>query len=72
MDENWKILVARYADGRPLCNCRCAYLTPCGRGIDAEGRRRTDLPVCESGCSANQITARDEVAARVLAELGSA
>jgi hypothetical protein len=57
--EDWKELVSRYADGRQICNCREAYLSPCGNGILA----------CEHGCSANKAFARDGISARVLAEL---
>lgn len=66
MDENWKILVAHYADGRPLCNCKCAYYTPCGEGIDVHGNHRTNMLACRSGCSANQIMCREEIAKRIL------
>lgn len=61
-------LVERYADGRPICNCRQAYYTPCGEGIDAVGNKRTDLPACAGGCSANKIGAKEYIAARVVAE----
>ena len=69
MSEEWKTLVARYADGRALCNCRCAYYTPCGVGIDEQGNHRTDMLACKYGCSANEFTCRNEIAKRVLAEL---
>jgi hypothetical protein len=72
MDSNWKKLIEKYADGRPICNCRCAYYSPTGRGIDGVGIWRTDMLVCEHGCSANQITARDEIAGRVIADLANA
>ncbi len=71
MDSNWKKLIEKYADGRPICNCGCAYYTPCGHGIDRDGKRRTDMLVCAHGCSSNQITARDEIAGRVIADLAN-
>lgn len=67
--KDWQDLVKRYANGRPICNCGDAYYTPCGRGIDGTGRERTDMLACQYGCSANQIFAKEEIAARVLAEL---
>lgn len=67
--EDWKSLVARYAAGRPLCNCKEAYYTPCGHGIDGNGERRTDLLVCQYGCEANRLFCRDEIAGYVIAEL---
>ena len=68
MDENWKSLVALHADGRTVCNCGCAYYTPCGKGIDGQGRHRTDMLTCRGGCSANQLNCRDDIAKRVLAK----
>lgn len=65
----WEELVERFAEGRPLCNCRQAYLTPCGQGIDGSGRERTDMLACQYGCSANQIFARDEIAQKLLSML---
>jgi len=65
----WQELVKRYADGRPICNCGEAYYTPCGHGIDGDGRKRTDILTCQFGCSANRIFAKEEIARRVLAEL---
>ena len=68
MDDDWKTLVKRYADGRQICNCGCAYNSPVGIGISG-GVRRTDLMTCEYGCSAAQIFAREYVAKKVLNEL---
>jgi hypothetical protein len=42
-----RALAAIHPD-RPLCNCRQAY-------ADADG-------MCRSGCSANQLAAKDEIA----------
>ena len=64
----WKTLVKRYADGRPICNCGDAYLAPVGEGYDADGNRRTDLLVCQYGCQANQIYAKEEIAERICEE----
>ncbi len=70
--KHWEKLVERYADGRPICNCGGAYYTPCGHGIDASGKERTDMVGCQYGCSANLIFAKEEIAARVLNELSNA
>lgn len=67
--DPWRQLVEKYADGRPICNCKDAYYTPCGHGIDEKGQHRTDMLACAYGCSSNQLTARDEIAGRVLLEL---
>lgn len=56
--EAWRELVRRYADGRKPCNCGAAYYT-----------ERDGHLVCEYGCSSNLISAREEIALRVLAEL---
>jgi hypothetical protein len=74
--DNWRDLLVRYADGRQLCNCSRAYYTVC-----PGGERRTcagcwtpgDQPhtYCEGGCSSNQISARDYIAARIVAELNA-
>lgn len=68
-DKAWRELVKRYADGRQICNCDMAYYSPVGRGIDTNGVHRNDLMVCAHGCSANQCTARNEIAGRVLDDL---
>ena len=49
----WIQLVEKFADGRRLCNCREAY-------YDERGR-------CKYGCSSNLISAKHEIAERVLA-----
>lgn len=73
MLEPWEQLIERYADGRPICNCRHAYYSKCGKGIivkeDGSLEKFTDGLACEYGCSANQIYARDYIAKRVLADL---
>lgn len=66
----WKKLILRYADGRPICNCGEAYYSPCGHGIDSSGKRRTDMLACRGGCSANLTAVMEDIATRVLAELG--
>lgn len=67
--KDWQELVIRYAAGRPICNCGEAYYTPCGRGIDVDGIKVTNTLICEYGCSANKVIAKEEIAARVLADL---
>src|ERR1700691_4795579 len=54
-EEAFEKLIARYADGRHICNCRQAYYNKNGQ--------------CEWGCSANQIFAKEEVGRRALAEI---
>lgn len=51
----WRELVARYANGRQLCNCRCAYYDETG--------------VCKYGCQANQYLTKELIARQVLEEL---
>ena len=70
--KSWDKLIKRYADGRPICNCGEAYCQPVGVGAVCKGgvwEDITDLLVCQYGCSANQLTAKEEVATRVLEEL---
>lgn len=74
MSDEWQILIKRYADGRPICNCGCAYYKPVGHGSvydKALGRRvdKTDMLACQYGCEANQYSVKDEIARKVLAEL---
>ena len=69
MKDAWEKLIERYANGRPICNCGCAYYTKCGSGIDETGKRRTDMLACENGCQGNQYAVRYEIARKVLAEL---
>lgn len=66
--EYWKQLVKKYADGKPICNCGDAYYTPCGEGIDAEGRHRKDMLVCNHGCSWNQFDAKEQIAKKIVEE----
>lgn len=54
-DAAYHELVKLHANGRTVCNCGCAYYSPCG--------------TCEYGCSANQITARNEIATNILREM---
>lgn len=62
-------LVARYANGRALCNCNQAYYTNSGRGWIPDGKgnweERNDCPDCQHGCSSNQIRTKLEIAERV-------
>lgn len=55
--DAFELLIQRYADGREICNCSHAYYN--------------DRRVCESGCDANQLNAKIDVAEHVLAELGA-
>jgi hypothetical protein len=59
--DYWKELIKKHAGDRKICNCGWAYLTPCGEGY-VRGVKKNDILVCESGCSANQIKARDYIA----------
>ncbi len=70
--DAWEELIEQYADGRQICNCRQAYYTPCGHGIDAEGVWRTDMMACQYGCSANIYGVRADIAKRVLNDLSPA
>ena len=54
-EKHWQELVKRYADGRKICSCGEAY-------ADAQGR-------CPYGCSSNCISAKHEIAEKVLKEL---
>lgn len=58
--EAWRALVRRYAEGRPVCN----------RGGGAYYKAVDGSLRCEYGCSANLIAAREDIALKVLAELG--
>lgn len=69
----WERLVERFADGRPVCNCRQAYYTrnpnphsnPIYR-LDGVIIGYGEPPLhCAHGCSANKLQARDEIAERV-------
>lgn len=53
--HHWQELVKRYADGRKICNCGDAY-------ADSQG-------MCQYGCSSNLISAKHEIAEKVLREL---
>jgi hypothetical protein len=69
MADEWRKLIKRYANGKPLCNCDEAYYTPCGKGYDETGARRDDMLACEWGCQANQHAVKDYIAGQVLTEL---
>lgn len=77
MADNWKTLVQRYADGRQVCNCGNAYYTNCGTArtlntSTGEWVTTHDNPSCENGCDANKHAVKDDIARRVLADLGAA
>jgi hypothetical protein len=65
-DAAWEKLVERYrGDRRILCNCRKAWCTRWRTLYD--GRV---IGECSHGCASNLIDCRNEIAARVCAELG--
>lgn len=69
---SWEYLIERYADGQPICNCGQAYYSPCGQGSVLEDGRwveKTGRLACKSGCSANQLSAKEYIASRVLTDL---
>jgi len=67
MATSFEKLIKRYAGNKVICNCKQAYYEDCGKGY-VNGKHRTDLPICRHGCSANQIVAKEHVAAMVLGE----
>ena len=70
MRNAWERLIARYADGREICNCGQAYYENCGIGY-IDGEKREDMPACLGGCSANQYSVKDYIARKVEAELNT-
>lgn len=64
----WRTLVEKYADGRQICNCGEAYYAEDGEAWMGD-KKITNAKHCKWGCSANQIFARDEIAAKVLESL---
>jgi hypothetical protein len=68
METAWEKLIQRYADGKPICNCGQAYYEACSEGIDRNGQYRTDMLGCKHGCSSNQISAKEYIASKVIAE----
>lgn len=75
MADEWKTLVQRYAAGRQVCNCGGAYYTNCGTAskLDAAtGQWVTthDNPCCQHGCQANLHAVKDDIAKRVISEIG--
>lgn len=72
MSGEWEALIRRYADGRPICNCGRAYYA-----TDGEYTRYPAMTThhdgyyCKHGCHANQYSVKDDIAARVLADLGA-
>lgn len=65
---NWEKLIVRYADGRPLCNCRQAYYTTGGK-YWLGGQEHNDGLYCGGGCGAARLDAQDIVAAGVVRDL---
>ena len=76
-DENWKEIIRRCADGRPICNCGHSYYTACGYAhirdeSDPKGYREIfDDLVCDGGCSTAQLAAKEYVAMRTLADFAN-
>lgn len=73
MTTAFQKLIKRYAKGRQICNCGNAYYKNCGHGSSFDSKLgrwidRDDMPTCEHGCSANQISAKEYVAEEVLKE----
>lgn len=67
-DAAWRALVERYADGRPICNCREAFAVMVEAvGLDGEPVRV--VKKCEDGCSAALIRAKHEIGRRALEEI---
>lgn len=66
--NNFEKLIERYADGRQICNCRNAYYENCGHAIKGD-KEVFDYPACNHGCSANQISAKEYIADRVVQDL---
>jgi len=64
----WCRIIERFADGRQICNCGEAYLTPCGE-VWINSERMTDYPICQYGCDSAQYQAKLYIADRVEAEL---
>lgn len=64
----WESLIVRYADGRTLCNCRQAYYSE-GGTYWRDGIEHHDGLYCKSGCSSNQLRAKEYIAERVMEEL---
>lgn len=64
--SNFEKLIERFAEGRQICNCRKAYYTPCGHGIDRDGSYSTTMNVCKHGCSSAQIEATEYIAKKVI------
>lgn len=66
MNEYWKELINKYADGRPICNCGNAYYSTDGDYVTVGGTRHKDGKYCKYGCDANQYIAREEIAKKLL------
>lgn len=76
-DQDWELLVkACVPDGKRVCNCSWAYETYVPDGatkFNAESGswEPSGAWVCEYGCSANQINARNHVAKIILAKVNA-
>lgn len=73
MCTNFEKLIIKYAGRKKICNCGEAYLTNCGIAWIPDGKgdwkKVTNHPVCNYGCSANQIIAKEYIAMRVRKDL---
>ena len=56
----WEKLIEIYADGRKICNCGKAYYS----------EDKNHNLFCAYGCSANCEFAKEDIAKRVLSDLG--
>lgn len=66
--EAYKQLIEYFAKGREVCNCGEAYLSNTGEAI-INGERVYDYPICQHGCSSNQISAKREIGRKCIALL---
>lgn len=73
-EHAWMKLIERYANGREICNCGCAYYAPIGSVYyTLDGKKKYhESRACQYGCQANQYAVKEDIAQHVLAELGAA
>ena len=69
VEDHWRMLVRRYADGRSICNCSEAYYSENGEYY-LNGEKKTDGKFCRHGCQANQWSAKYDIARRICEEFG--
>ncbi len=63
----WEKLIEKYADGRPICNCRMAYRSKGGKYWKG-GKEFNDGLFCKHGCAANIYAVKEFIAEQVLAD----